>query len=287
MIKIKHKQLEALINPNGAELSSLKLHDQEFLWQGDKRYWSGRAPILFPIVGALKDGSMNYRGKRYAMPRHGLARRSNFTPSVQSDNSITMVLKADEQSALQYPWNFELAARFSLSDSVLDIQYEVCNKDKDTMLFTIGSHPAFALELDGSHKLEDYAVQVDQSTPLRRYSLTDDGLLNPQAQSFDAPDNTIVLNNTLFDDDALVFRDISAETIRLCRFGQPVLSIDTNGAPHLGIWSKPGAAFVCIEPWLGTSDFTDSDGNFENKTDLQSLQPNQTFNHSIRIRLVG
>lgn len=283
MYKIHHNSLEAHINPAGAELSSLKFRGQEYLWQGDERYWSGRAPILFPIVGALKSGRMSYDGNQYAMPRHGLARHSDFELLSRSEDTLTLVLRADTSSLQVYPWNFELQVTFTLNDNGLDIQYDVQNNDSDNMLFTIGSHPAFALHIDAPSDLEDYTVHIDQKEPLKRYKLDEDGLLEKEHQIFVAENNIIQLNQTVFNEDALVFRDVNANTIRLQHHGQTVLTVDTGKAPHLGIWSKPGAAFVCIEPWLGTSDFEDSNGCFENKEDLQSLSAGQTFSHKIAV----
>jgi len=278
---LKNESLEVLINPQGAELSSLKFNAQEYLWQGDARYWGGRAPILFPIVGALKDGHMSHNDKQYAMPRHGLARRSRFTLLSQSDNAVTLVLKADSESLQQYPWNFELQVTFALNHSNLTIHYDVLNNDSSDMLFTIGSHPAFALAVDKPSDLESYCVQVEQEESLKRYKLDDAGLLQRTHEAFNS--NKIQLSQTLFNEDALVFRDISAGAVSLKHNNKTVLTVDSGGAPHLGIWSKPGAAFVCIEPWLGTSDFKDSDGVFKNKDDLQNLSPGQTFRHSVGV----
>ncbi len=280
MHTINHKHLEATINPVGAELSSLKINDVEYLWHGDEKYWSGRAPILFPIVGALKDGRMSYQGTTYEMAKHGIARHARFDCVTISSNSVSMRLQSGSVSLQQYPWNFELLVHFTLNDSGMDIRYEVVNKDEKPMLFTIGSHPAFALNINDPTELANYTITIEQSEPLQRYSLNDSGLLGTTAESHG---NVIPLSETIFNDDALVFRDIKAKSIKLSNNGQTMLTVNTGGAPHLGIWSKPKAPFVCIEPWLGTCDFTDSDNQFGNKPDLKTLAPSQTYEHSIGI----
>lgn len=280
MHTIKHKQIEASINPIGAELSSLKVNDVEYLWHGDDKYWSGRAPILFPIVGALKNGRMTYQGASYEMAKHGIARHAGFDCVTTSSNCVSMRLQSDSVSLQQYPWHFELLVHFTLNDSGMNIRYEVINKDEKPMLFTIGSHPAFALNIKDPTELVNYAVTIDQSEPLQRYSLYDSGLLGTTAEPYA---NVIRLSDTIFDDDALVFRDIKAKSIRLSHNGETMLTVNTGGAPHLGIWSKPKAPFVCIEPWLGTCDFIDSDNRFENKSDLKTLEPGQTYEHGIGI----
>ena len=288
MHKIKYKHLTAAINPIGAELSSLAASDNEFLWHGDEQFWTGRAPILFPIVGALKDGAMNYRGNRYELPRHGIARHSAFETIDCSDSGIALQLKADEQSVKYYPWNFELQVHFTLSDIGLEIRYDVFNHDDSEMLFTIGSHPAFALEINKQYNFRDYEISFDQPESFEIYRLNEVGLLDTKPQPLDHSGNSsapgaLRLCEEIFNDDALVFRDINSRRISLQRNGEVLLSVDTGGAPHLGIWAKPGAPFVCIEPWLGTSDFIDSSGAFEEKPDLQKLAPNQKYSHGIAI----
>lgn len=280
MHTISHKHIEATINPVGAELSSLKVNDVEYLWHGDEQFWSGRAPILFPIVGALKDGRMTYQGTSYEMPKHGIARHAKFDCVENSSDSVSLRLQSDSKTLQQYPWNFELLVHFTLNDSGMDIRYEVINKDEKPMLFTIGSHPAFALNIKDPTELANYTVTIDQSEPLDLYCLNDAGLLSTTAEPYGY---VIPLSDTIFNDDALVFRDIKATSVKLSHNGQTMLTVNTGGAPHLGIWSKPKAPFVCIEPWLGTCDFIDSDNQFENKPDLKTLAPGQTYEHGIGI----
>lgn len=293
MLKIKHATLEAVINPKGAELSSLK-HigsensgltnaDSELIWQGDKNFWSGRAPILFPIVGALKDGKMTYLGQHFDMPRHGIARHASFQCIDHSDTQIVMSLKADTASRTVYPWDFELQVHFVLDNSGIEIRYTVFNHDKTDMLFTLGSHPAFALQLSNTYQFKDYAISFNEAENFAHYPLTEEGLLETKAVAFNAHGKAITLSDDIFNHDALVFRDINSTAISLTRDSKNLLTVETGGAPHLGIWSKPGAPFVCIEPWLGTSDFVDSNGEFASKPDLITLAPDQTFNHTIKI----
>lgn len=286
MHQIKHNDLAATINPMGAELSSLVSKDSELLWQGDKQFWTGRAPILFPIVGALKDGAMTYRGQRYELPRHGIVRHATFAAIEQSDSGVVMQLTADTQSQKAYPWNFELQVHFALNDTGIEIRYDIFNHDNTEMLFTIGSHPAFALELAEQYSFSDYEISFDQPESLAIYRLNEEGLLHTRPQSFECNGNSFRLSEDIFNQDALVFRDINSGQIRLQRNGKVLLSVDTGGAPHLGIWAKPGAPFVCIEPWLGTSDFIDSNGDFEAKPDLLKLAPHQKYSHGIAISIV-
>lgn len=287
LFSIKHNQLTAIINPLGAELSSFESNSREYLWQGDKNIWSGRAPILFPIVGSLINNQMSYRGKVYSMARHGIARKEKFSCIEQTNSKLLMSLRSDAKLLKMYPWDFELTVHFSLSNDTLSITYEVTNHDSDTMIFTLGSHPAFILPATGSNSeellLDDYDIQFDQHETLRRVMLDDAGLLSVDSQAFKLENNAISLSETIFEQDALVFKNIESEKLTLRCKHQPRLVVDTGGAPHLGIWAKPGARFVCIEPWYGTSDYSDSDGNFINKPDMLSLPPGEIFRHTIRI----
>ncbi len=284
MHTIRHRNITAQINPLGAELSSLKNNEQEMLWQGDERFWSGRAPILFPIVGSLKNNQTTIDGKNYQMPRHGIARSSTFESiETSNDSSVGMQLQANTDSKLHYPWQFELQVHFTLRDNGIDIRYDVFNHDNNTMLFTIGSHPAFALAVNSSTAISDYDIQFSNTEHLLRHRLNEAGLLDTETQLFEAKDNVITLSENIFNDDALVFRNIKSDTINLRCKQQTLLSVNTGGAPHLGLWAKPNAPYVCIEPWLGTSDFVDSNGVFEAKSDLQSLAPGEKFSHQIGI----
>ncbi len=286
MFKIRHATLDATINPVGAELSSLLTRaGSETLWQGDETFWGGIAPILFPIVGSLKDGKMIHRGQQYKMPRHGIARHATFECIDHSAEQLSMCLKADDTTRAVYPWDFELQVHFALSEYEIAIRYEVFNRDTTAMYFTIGSHPAFALEINNNTKFTDYAISFNQTEKLACYPLTEEGLLEATPRLLAARDNSIVLSNTIFNDDALVIRDIKSTAISLLRRGKTQVTIDTGGAPHLGLWSKPGAPFVCIEPWFGTSDFVDASGEFARKPDLTTLAPDQSFSHTIKITL--
>ena len=204
MFKLSNETLEAIVNPIGAELSSLIHNSSELIWQGDDKFWSGRAPILFPIVGALKDGRMTHLGQQYEMPRHGIARRATFNCIDQSDTKLCMSLKASDETRLVYPWNFELQVHFKLRDSELEVSYVVLNHDNTDLLFSIGSHPAFALDIGHAHQLQDYAISFDQPEDFATYPLTKDGLLEINTRPLATTDNRIVLSKDIFNDDALV-----------------------------------------------------------------------------------
>ena len=263
----------ASISSTGGELQSLSGEDgQEVMWQGDPGVWSGRAPILFPIVGALKNNQYSYQGNNYPLSRHGFARKAEFACLERTNDSVALQLLADSDSLQIYPWQFELTVRFSVRENRLLVCYSVANRDTKPMIFTIGSHPAFALQQPPG----EYAIRFSETETLKRYPLTSDGLLLPGVDYLQQS-STIALSETIFDDDALIFRDIQSQTISLYHGDKPLISVDTGGAPHLGIWAKPAARFVCIEPWFGFSDDTDGGGAIEDKPQMHSLAAGEQF----------
>ncbi|MFK7733451.1 MAG: hypothetical protein AB8B48_17660, partial [Pseudomonadales bacterium] len=182
-----------------------------------------------------------------------------------------------------YPWHFELQVCFELSEDSLAIHYEVHNKDDSDLLFNLGSHPAFRLPLTNC-TLSDYSIHFDQEEQLELFAVTPDGLLDPCATNYALDKQQIELSESIFENDALVFKNIRSSRISLRhRTAGTRLSVATGGAPHLGLWAKPGAEFVCIEPWWGHADFSNSSSRFSEKSSIQSLPPDQTFSTSITI----
>jgi galactose mutarotase-like enzyme len=284
--RIANDIIDARISSLGAELQSLRdlTSAEEFIWQGDPDIWSGRAPVLFPVVGALRDDNYEHGGQRYTLPKHGFARRRQFAVTAQSADAITFTLREDEDSLRQFPWPFELQVAFRLRDRALRVDYRVLNRSDDTMFFNLGSHPAFQLPL-GSDRHEDYSIVFDQQETLDCW-LLGENLLHECIPDYLSKSQQLDLTRQLFDKDALVFRNIASRTLGIeHRKRGRRLSVDTGGAPHLGIWAKPGAAFVCIEPWWGYADFTEGPPEIAQKPSIQALAAGRTFETYIEISL--
>jgi len=283
---IANSQLSASVASTGAELQSLvkKSSDEEYLWQGDPAVWSGRAPILFPIVGALRDNEYQYRGKSYSLAKHGLARHAEFELEAQSDDQLTYSLVANSETLTSYPWKFKLQIRYKLQDSSLLVRYRVYNLDTSIMIFALGSHPAFRLPLQDS-AIEDFAIRFDKTEKFDHYLLNNDGLLVDEPETLAADGNEIRLTNTLFDRDALVFKNINSSRISLMHGQQTRLTVAFSGEPHLGIWAKPAAPYVCIEPWYSYSDSVSDTGDLEQKPSMLQLLPEQVFDSELAIEL--
>lgn len=273
------------VNSLGAEIQSIvsRKNGEEFLWQGDPEVWSGRAPILFPFVGALKGKQISVNGKTHAMPQHGFARTSIFEIEAQATDRLKCRLTHSRTSLEMYPWKFQFDVEFSLIEDLLRIEYTLKNTDDSLMYFNLGSHPAFNLPLQDS-KISDYMIRFNKPELLARYKVVE-GLLSRETVPGLKNESEIWLNSEIFEDDALVYRNVSSDVVSLVHRekGERVV-VTTGGAPHLGVWAKPAAPYVCIEPWFGHADFTDSSGHLAEKDSIQQLSGDEIFTAHMTIK---
>lgn len=282
---LNHQNWQAIISSHGAELQSLLNIDtgEEYLWQGDAEVWAGRAPILFPIIGRLKDDHIQVGDTFFPLTKHGFVRTSEFNIIEQTTDRLSLQLNSSAASKRLYPYDFSLVVSFDLSSANLAISYKVSNSGEEPMFFTIGSHPAIRLPLENS-KLEDYSIEFDQPETLSRFILQA-GLFPIDGIEFLNNEKSIPLTADLFDQDALIFKNINSHKISVVHKDLGTrASILTGGAPHLGIWAKPGAAYVCIEPWFGYDDPIDASGKIEDKPGMIPLEPQSSFTTGIAIR---
>lgn len=278
---------KAVISTLGAELKSLVniKTGEEYIWSGEPTIWQGTAPILFPIVGRLKNGQYKHQGKSYEMAKHGFARNSVFDVISHEDSTIQFRLSASTQTRQQYPFNFVFSVFFSLQADGLSVRYEVHNSGEETMLFTLGSHPAFSLPLDG-HRLDDYYLQFEHAEQLDAYFLAHDLLCSEPIHLFLDNQRTIPITKQLFKNDALIFQNIQSRSVSIYhkKTGRR-LRLHLGEAPHFGIWAKPGASFICLEPWFSVDDTNQTDGQIEHKPGILRLTKNATFNSAYHIEI--
>lgn len=277
---LESTDLSVKINPVGMELSSIKSKttDLEYIWQADPNIWKGQAPVLFPIIGALKEGNTIINGKKYEMPKHGLVRDSS-KPKLVSHNDTTLTLRLtwDEESLERYPYKFQLDMIFSLVETTLTIKHIVTNQGDETMLYSIGGHPAFNCPLLSNEKYDDYSIEFAQPETDATWLIDEAGLIKNQTKPFLENRSSIHLTGSLFDDDALIFKHLKSREVTLRHQSKgAILSVQFEDFEYLGIWAKPDAPFVCIEPWLGIGDSSDSNQQFEEKEGLLNLEPSQS-----------
>ncbi len=284
----KNEHIKAKIKSFGAELNSLQkcAEELEYIWQGDSKYWNRHSPILFPIVGRLKNDSYTYQNQKYNMTQHGFARDKEFELIKKEDDFIEFRLKSDGKTLEIYPFSFELYLSYKLEKNSLIVSYKVINKSDDKMLFSIGAHPAFNWTLKEDEKKEDYFLEFENIKETKRYFLNDKGL-SYKSEDLKISDNKIALNEELFKNDALVLNDLNIKALTLKNSkNENFIKVDFENFPYLGIWSKPsGSPFICIEPWFGVADEDNSTQNLEDKKGLITLQKDEIFSCFYKIEI--
>ena len=279
---ISNSNLTAIINHLGAELISLRTKEnKEYIWEGNPEFWSKHSPILFPIVGTLKNNSYLFNGVEYHLYRHGFARDMEFDIIDFKDNSATFSIKSSKETLKIYPFEFELHIKYTIEGNSLNVQYQVINKNKTQMPFSIGAHPAFAL----SGNFETYSIEFEQEETLEYYLLEND-LVSNTTKKLEANTKPIPLNYELFDNDALIFKSIKSNSLTLLENSKPMIKVFFKDFPNLGIWTKKNAPFLCIEPWFGYSDTEENSGNIFEKEGIQILEGNKTFNSKFSIEIL-
>lgn len=281
MYIIENNFLRVSIQAKGAELSSIyhKALELEYMWGGDPAFWAKRSPVLFPIVGGLKNNTYFFNNRAYQLPRHGFAREKYFSVTAQSTNSITFSLLYDEETMLVYPFLFELEILYKLNENELTVSYTVKNLMNDGIYFSIGGHPAFKVPLLEDTIYSDYYLQFNSGEKAKRWPVSPDGLIEEEPISFFKDDSIIVLKKELFLEDALVFKDLQSNSVSL-KSTKHEHGLDFNfaGFPYMGIWAAKNADFVCIEPWCGIADGVLADQQLKNKEGINRLAKGGSLN---------
>lgn len=276
LTKLENGLIEVVIKSHGAELASLKKNGAEYMWQADKAVWARHAPVLFPIVGRVKDNTYKAEEALYELPQHGFARDMEFQRTQYGADFAVYRLTASGETLKRYPYNFQLDISYTLQGSSIVEGYRVKNMDEKTMYFSIGAHPGFNCPLSVGESIEDYYLEFEQSETADRYYL-ENGLLARQ-EAYLNHTQVILLNSALFRDDALIFKNLKSVELSLkSRKSERSVSVRFAGFPYLGIWSKPGAPFVCIEPWCGVTDSLKHSGILADKEASYALMPGQEF----------
>jgi len=287
MIIIENEFLKAAIDNKGAQLSSLinKETGKELMWQGDA--WPWHAPNLFPVVGQVTNSQILVDGKTYDMPpRHGFARTSDFLILETNPTHAKFSLPWSEHTLAMYPFKYDFHIIYDLIDNALRITYKVINLDSGTIYFSVGGHPAFNVPFNAGEQYEDYYLEFETEEPLEEHLLASDGFFSGETKPLKLKDRTLPLTKDLFANDALVFMHMKSRqiTIRSHKHDESI-SVQFPHFPYLGIWAKPGADFVCIEPWLGHADMAGGPVEFKDKPGIQKLAHGHVFDASYYISI--
>jgi len=277
-VTISNATLSAGIADVGAELKSLREHStgKEYIWQSDPAYWTGAAPILFPIIGGLRNGEYHFGGKTYSMPSHGIVRKKEWSLAASDAACATYETVSSDETRKMYPFDFVLRAHFSLEGSSLSVRYEVRNTGSGKMYFSIGSHPAINLPFAGGYP-EHYYFHFSRPENMERYFFKDGMHLNETEPIFDNS-RQIFVTRTMFDRGPIIFKHPASESVTIMNSRNTRrVRVRTAGVPFLALWAPPGAPFACIEPWHGIMDNVDTDGEFTTKEGIMALDGGATY----------
>ncbi len=273
MITIQNDRISVEIDPLGAEMKRITVDGEERLWHGDPAFWAGRAPVLFPFCGGLKDDRFTYQGNSYTVAKHGFARFMQFEPIKVTPQSAVFCLTSNAETLRQYPWAFELQISYTLRGGHLDIGYTVKNQSDDVMYMSIGSHEAYACP----EGIEDYDLIFEKKETLRACAL-EGNLIAHRTDTVLLDSDTLPLYEKYFAVDALVFKDVKSRfvTLRNRKTGKSV-SVDFHGSDYLLLWTKPGAGYLCIEPWTGIPPMVDAGDDITEKEGITAVDPGEAF----------
>ena len=280
-------RIEATIDSAGAQLMSLKLDGKEYLWQRDEKYWPRCAPVLFPIVGNLRNDRADSEQGEVRFGRHGLARNYEHEVIEATDDSVTYELVSNDDTRAKFPFDFKLNMTYRIVGDALEQEFAVTNTGDVTLPFAVGGHPAFNVPAPGceDEDFSDYKlVFADKWTYASPTISTETGLLD-YGNRFTLVDDAdeLPLNHRLFDVDTLTFEDVPGRTVSLVGPSGHGMRVDFPGFDFLGVWSAPDAPFVALEPWRGTATRTDEDDVFEHKQGMDFLEPGETAVYAFRM----
>ena len=289
---LKNKKLTVVFESKGATLHSIKDNDGvEYLWEGNPEYWSGQAPVLFPICGSIRDDKAQIGNRKQTnMPRHGVVRKKEFKCVEQTENSILFEIESNEEMLAQYPYEFKLGINYILEGKKITTRYIIENKDKEIMPFQIGGHPGFHCPLYKVESYEDYELVFEQKeTCTVPTPVTETGLIDMEHRSeFLKDTDTLPLKHDLFSVDAVILDQLKSRAVTLkSKKHNKGIRIDFNQFPYLILWSTAKEAdFVALEPWIGLSTCSDEGDKFEEKRNIQYAQAGEVKEYEFHINIL-
>jgi galactose mutarotase-like enzyme len=285
-VSIRSEGLAAEINVLGAELWRLAdAAGRDLLWDGDAAFWTGRAPILFPVVGGSAGGKVTVEGRDLPMDRHGFARRQPFAVVEHSASAVRLRLEANAATRAIWPFDFRLDMVFSVAGSRLEMVAEATNLDARPMPASFGYHPALRWPLPYGEPRAAHRIRFDAPEPGPIHRIDASGLVKPDGLPTPVDGYTLMLDDALFEDDVLIWYDLTSRGLTYGAPGAPALTVTFPGMPMLGVWTKPRAGYVCVEPWQGTADNMGFAGDIAGRPGMLKLLPGETRRFPMGIAL--
>jgi galactose mutarotase-like enzyme len=287
MITIFNDILNVTITTKGAELQSIynKQTGLDYMWDAGVE-WPKKSPVLFPIVGGLKNNNYEHNDKQYQLSRHGFAREMVFEVESQTENSATYFIQSSEETLIIYPFKFKFSVVYTVLNNQLTVTYIAENKGEDTLYFSVGAHPAFKVPLVSGDSYNDYYLQFNQLETTGIYPLSSEGLIELEPLPMLDITNQLPLSKQLFYNDALVFKALQSTAISILnKNNKNGLKLSYHGFPYMGIWAAKNADFVCIEPWCGIADSVATSGKLAEKEGINAIDKTEIFERSWVVEL--
>lgn len=286
MIVLENDLLRVEFKTVGAELTRIysKKNGLDYLWRVNENFWTRYAPVLFPIVGRLKDHTYTVDGQKYLLSQHGFARDLSFSISSKSNSEVVFLLTHSQKTLENYPFKFALEIHYRLEEDTLQVSYYIKNKDTKDLYFSIGGHPGFTCPLTPDTQFSDYYIEFEQEENPKQHLLnSDNGLRKVQPEEVHLEKN-IPLSYELFSKDALIYEGIKSKRISLkSTKHNHGFHFTMNNWQFLAFWTKKNAPFICFEPWMGAADLETSNQKLEDKDSMLRISEHQSYSNSYSI----
>lgn len=276
MYHLTNKYLNCSILHNGAELCKIqsKASGKNYMWNADSGVWGSYAPVLFPIVAGLKNGTYSYNNKTYSLGKHGFIRNNNALQLIEHTAvSLRLALEFSEETLQVYPFKFRFTIQFQLEGNCLIVSHTVENLDNKALYFSSGAHPGFKCPLNDAENYEDYYLEFEKEEYTDAHFINEEGLVKNKGEKCLSNTKTLALNPSMFDNDALIFKNLESRKVSLkSKASSQTVTVDFEGFNYLGVWAKPASPFICIEPWNGLPDVENTNGDLTEKEGIKVLQ---------------
>lgn len=286
--KLYNNGVSVVVNSLGAEVKSMIHDDIEYIWPGSQDSWNRSSPILFPIVGSLKNKKTTIFDQEYVMSQHGFLRDQEFTLVSQESNEIILEFKSTPETMMMYPFNFTVRVIHTLEKRSLTTTIQIVNDDEREMFFNIGGHPGFSCPIFDNEVFSDYRIEFEKSESFASPSVESDATLN-----FDKPYRTFKNLNVLhldydyFEIDAIIIPKVNSSYVKLLNKDNKGIKFSFGDFNSFAIWTHPNKSpFVCLEPWIGYADSYNSEGIFTHKPNLIYLKANKEFTCAYKIEII-
>lgn len=286
IIELKNEFITAKISTLGAELKSLCLNGKEYLWQGNPEFWRGQAPVLFPVVARNLNNEITVGGSSYPMPKHGLARTTEFEAESISDISCTLLFRSNEVTKKSYPFDFEFRVKYTIDGKKLIQSFETTNIGANALYYCVGGHPALSIP---NSTFDSWEIAFDKDEPLNSLMVTPDIFIDGSTTfPVEHTKGVFALTRDLFKYDTLIFENLTSSTVTLrTKDGLHGASVDFSEFPSIALWTlmKDGADYVCLEPWQGMGQRTGETSSLENRHDVIRLESGTASTKTFSIEL--